>query len=127
MTETREPVIRVRCVELVSGSLSLTIIESVGGTRETPGSGPIPPEEQSERAVRLAPGDYLSTREAATYIGYAPATLAKWRNQGGGPRFSEPRPHTIRYRRRDLDKWMTDRQFSNTSQAREADTSKGGR
>lgn len=35
-------------------------------------------------------GPYLTSREAAAYIGSSPATLRRWRSEGRGPEFVRP-------------------------------------
>ena len=49
----------------------------------------------------------LSTKEAATYLGLAPITLAKWRcyNTPNKPPWIDY-GHAIRYRLEDLDSWV---------------------
>lgn len=52
---------------------------------------------------------------AGAYTGFAPATLAKFRCQGGGPRFSRV-GRSIRYNVDALDKWLESQSFDSTSQ-----------
>ena len=47
-------------------------------------------------------GDMLTTKEAARYLGLAPATLNKWRVYGTGPTFIKL-GRAVRYHRSDLD------------------------
>jgi len=49
---------------------------------------------------------YFTTREAAEFLRYAPATLAVWRCQGRGPVYTKGGGN-IRYRRYDLENWMS--------------------
>lgn len=47
----------------------------------------------------------MTEREAAQYLGMAPATLRGWRCQKKGPRYHKS-GHVIRYGRSDLDAWL---------------------
>ena len=49
---------------------------------------------------------YLTTREAAALLGFAPITLVTWRHASKGPHFIRV-GRMIRYRRSDLDAFMT--------------------
>lgn len=58
---------------------------------------------------------YLSPPEAAKYTGFSESYLAKLRmdsNRASGPTFLRIGPRSIRYRRKDLDKWMNVRVFA---------------
>ena len=64
---------------------------------------------------------YLTSGEAARYLGYSVAALQLWRCQGGGPVYVKINRNSVRYRKSALDAWITS--FGtrrNTSQA-EAD------
>lgn len=53
---------------------------------------------------------YLSPPEAAKYTGFSVSCLAKLRmdaNRSSEPAFLRTGPHSIRYRRNDLDEWMS--------------------
>jgi excisionase family DNA binding protein len=50
---------------------------------------------------------YLTPREAAVYLRTSPSTLAKRRLQGNGPCFVRLGGRAVRYRRADLDAWMS--------------------
>lgn len=47
----------------------------------------------------------MTTREAASYLGFAEATLKKWRLLGRGPVFRRA-GETVWYRRAELDAWL---------------------
>ncbi len=56
----------------------------------------------------------LSTAEAAAVLGVPHRTLEGWRLRGTGPRFVRM-PRAVRYRRSDLDAWVTGHLRSSTS------------
>jgi len=60
---------------------------------------------------------FLTTDEAADYLGLQKSTLEAWRCRGGGPRFVKL-GRAVRYRARDLDDWIESRTRSNTSEKR---------
>lgn len=60
------------------------------------------------------PGERLSNREAAAYLGLKAATLNKWRCHGDGPPFIKV-GRLIRYRRADLDAYLMGRLRRSTS------------
>lgn len=49
---------------------------------------------------------YISTRELADELGLAPITIEIWRAKGQGPRYVKI-GRTVRYRRQDVDAWLT--------------------
>ncbi len=51
----------------------------------------------------------LTTREAAQLLGLQPCTLEKWRYEGNGPRSIKVGSRTVRYRREDLEVFVTQR------------------
>ena len=57
----------------------------------------------------------LNTREAATFVGLSVPTLNKLRVYGGGPSFLKL-GRAVRYRRSDLDSWLTARVRRSTSE-----------
>ena len=61
----------------------------------------------------------LTTPEAAVYLNIKPATLEQWRWNGRGPRFCKI-GRSCRYRMEDLDKFLTDRSFTSTTEAQAA-------
>lgn len=58
---------------------------------------------------------FLTTREAADYLGLKHNTLEAWRCRGDGPRFVKL-GRSVRYRQSDLDQWIESRTRSNTSE-----------
>ena len=60
---------------------------------------------------------YYTPEEAAEYLRSSPSTLAKLRLYGGGPVFTRI-GRVIRYRRSDLDRWMSSNLVRSTSDAR---------
>lgn len=71
---------------------------------------------------QLTPGEnlptYFTTIQAASYLGLSRQQLEGWRCRGGGPLFVKL-DRAVRYRRADLDAFMTDRLVSSTSEADE--------
>jgi hypothetical protein len=64
---------------------------------------------------------YLTTGQAAAYIGYAESTLEKLRCHGGGPTFLKPLGgRRVLYRVVDLDTWLLAGRRSSTSAKPEA-------
>jgi predicted DNA-binding transcriptional regulator AlpA len=61
------------------------------------------------------PEPLLTEREAATHLNFSPRTLAGWRYRGGGPPYVSVSSTAVRYRRRDLDKWIETRVRWSTS------------
>jgi hypothetical protein len=59
---------------------------------------------------------WLPAREAAEYCALGFSTLAKLRLWGGGPAFSKVGTKVL-YNRHDLDKWLTSKSRTSTSQA----------
>ncbi len=57
----------------------------------------------------------LTTEEAARYVALSRSTLEKMRVTGGGPRFFK-NPHAVRYRRADLDAWISSKVVGSTSE-----------
>lgn len=49
----------------------------------------------------------LTERQAAEYINASPRSMQTWRRQGHGPRFCRLGSRMIRYRRSDLDAWVS--------------------
>lgn len=58
-----------------------------------------------ERALRSPATEYLTTQQAAAYLGVSKPRLEIWRCRGGGPRFSKI-GRIVRYKRTDLDEFM---------------------
>jgi excisionase family DNA binding protein len=59
---------------------------------------------------------YYTAEEAAEYLRSSQSTLAKLRLYGGGPVFTRI-GRVIRYRRSDLDRWMSEKLVRSTSDA----------
>ena len=58
----------------------------------------------------------LDEREASTYLKISPRTVQSWRLTGDGPQFVKI-GRVVRYRRSDLDAYITSRIVANTAQA----------
>lgn len=50
----------------------------------------------------------LTETEAAVFLSTSKPTLKRWRREGGGPKFMAYGPQSIRYRVKDLEKWLAD-------------------
>jgi hypothetical protein len=55
---------------------------------------------------REIPSRWLTTVQAADYLGLSPWTLLRKRRVGGGPKFSNPAPRIYRYSLDELDRWL---------------------
>lgn len=53
-------------------------------------------------SVSVSHKEYLTTKEAAELCGFTTAALHQRRIRGGGPRFLQVGPKTIRYKRVDV-------------------------
>ena len=62
------------------------------------------------------PDRLVDERKAAEFLSYSVRALQNWRVRGGGPRFVKVSARSIRYRRRDLNRWIEERIRSNTSE-----------
>ena len=58
---------------------------------------------------------YLTTKQAASHLGFSKQQLELWRCKGGGPPYVKL-AHAVRYRRSDLDAFMAERLVSSTSE-----------
>lgn len=63
------------------------------------------------------PSGMLDTREAAEALGLSPRALESWRLRGCGPRFVRISGRAIRYRSRELARWIASREVGSTSEA----------
>lgn len=63
----------------------------------------------------LTKKDRLNNKEAAQYLGLKAATLNKWRVYGEGPPFIKV-GRLVRYRRSDLDAYLSGRRVQSTSE-----------
>ncbi len=69
--------------------------------------------------VFLFPDGRMDAKNAATYLGLAPKTLAMWRSQGKGPSYTKR--GRIFYFKNDLDEWLNAGRSRSTAQrSREA-------
>ncbi len=82
-------------------------------------------ERVAERMARLAPPpapaapaarEWLTTKQAAEYLGYKKNTLEIKRHKGEGPPFQKPTENSVRYRRADLDAWAAQHPRNSTSE-----------
>lgn len=60
--------------------------------------------------------DVLDTREAAAYVRLSKPTLERFRLTGEGPCYAKM-GKAVRYRRADLDAWLSSRLIRSTSEA----------
>lgn len=59
-----------------------------------------------EMVLNAVAPEYLSVRQASTYLGLSKAQLDVWRSKGcGGPPFYK-HGHLVKYKRTELDSWM---------------------
>ena len=72
-------------------------------------------EQPAGRPIPEHPDALLFTAEAALLLGLSPRTLEAFRLRGGGPPFIAVTPKAVRYRRRDLEDWITARLRVSTS------------
>jgi predicted DNA-binding transcriptional regulator AlpA len=75
-------------------------------------SGPKSPEPQNEGPKKPL---LIDEKEAAKLLGFSPRTLQAWRVNGGGPAFVHVSSRCVRYRREDLDEWITERLRTSTA------------
>jgi len=59
---------------------------------------------------------FITTPQAATFLGLKPTTLEIWRCQGRGPSFKKF-GRAVRYSVEDLNAWIEDQTRSNTCQS----------
>ena len=60
--------------------------------------------------------EILNTREAAHYVRLSKPTLERFRCSGDGPKFLKLSGAAVRYRRCDLDAWLSSRVITSTSE-----------
>jgi helix-turn-helix protein len=58
--------------------------------------------------TELPPSAFVTTAQAAAYLGSTPAVMMNWRSQRRGPRY-HGKHEFVRYRISDLDLWMSAR------------------
>jgi len=61
---------------------------------------------QISGGISVVPGELLTTKEAANYLGMPESTLRWWRYIGTGPASFKLGPRTVKYKRSDLDEWV---------------------
>ncbi len=59
----------------------------------------------------------IDEKSAADYLCYSVRALQNWRVRGGGPLFIKVSGRSVRYTRRDLQKWIAEKRVANTSAA----------
>ncbi|MDF3155035.1 MULTISPECIES: helix-turn-helix domain-containing protein [unclassified Mesorhizobium] len=84
-------------------------------------------EDENERAARAKKGSpFLSTAQAAFYIGLSQRTLEKMRLKGGGPKFRKHGRY-VRYHIDELDHWSKGHPQHSTAGDGEAGSGQGGK
>ena len=58
---------------------------------------------------RIAPDEMLTDAELAIQLGVSPRPLGAWRQRGEGPPWIKINRRTVRYRRADVEKYLTTR------------------
>jgi len=66
----------------------------------------------------MSENELLTTEQLAELLGIRPNTIEGWRLKGQGPRFCKL-GRSIRYRRSDVEDWINDNIYQNTSQTAE--------
>lgn len=62
---------------------------------------------------------YLPPKQAAEKIGVSPATLQRWRSEGGGPPYCKVGRRLVAYPESGFQKWLTERMASSTADAKQ--------
>ena len=70
-------------------------------------------EEMAADGTAFIPSPLWTTKQAAVYLGLSMSTLNKWRCYGSGPAFLKL-GRSVRYRKSQLDNFLTERTASNT-------------
>ena len=65
---------------------------------------------------RVANLHIMTAKEAAAYMRLSPGSLARYRSIGGGPAYVRQSSRKTLYRKTDLDAWLAERVFNNSSQ-----------
>lgn len=68
--------------------------------------------------LKHSPGwldEAVDTAEASRIVGFPVCTLHTWRSRGDGPPFLKVGRRSVRYQRRTLLQWMSERQRRNTA------------
>jgi hypothetical protein len=71
------------------------------------------------------PGDLLSTKQVAAWLGVSPEWVEIGRHQRYGPKFLRLGPNVIRYRRGDVIAWLRERTFQSTDEYESAPRGRG--
>ena len=77
-------------------------------------SGMKTPDLIAEIAADIGP-HLRDTRQAAELLGLSPRCLEDWRLRGVGPRYIRMSPRAVRYRPRELARWIAEREVASTS------------
>ena len=72
-------------------------------------------EERTDRKR----GSFLTTRQAADFLGVSPRSLEKWRLMGRGPAYRKFAGRLVRYEVGDLDEFAGDRRRSTSDPGRD--------
>ena len=68
------------------------------------------------RTATRDPSALLNQSQAASLIGVSERTLECWRWKGNGPAFVKISSRAVRYRRQDIEKWVSERIQRSTSE-----------
>lgn len=60
----------------------------------------------------IEPDEFLSDAQMCELLGITLRTSGRWRAEGRGPRFIRIGGSRVRYRRADLDAWISERTFT---------------
>ncbi len=72
-------------------------------------------ENMDSNTNSLCARDYLSTTQAADYLGFSRQFFEGARHKGSGPPYVKL-ARAVRYRRKDLDSWMADHMRNHTGE-----------
>jgi excisionase family DNA binding protein len=73
-------------------------------------------QQHGRAAANEEQENLLTTKEAAHVLRVHAKTLVRWRGQGGGPDFEVLGARTVRYRRRDIARYLNHRTYRHTSE-----------
>lgn len=71
----------------------------------------------SKEPARTSDYDWMTTQQAADYLGTRPKTLEYWRHTGHSPKYAKL-GRQVRYRRDWLDEWLEARVASSTAESK---------
>ncbi len=60
--------------------------------------------------------ELMTSPDAARFLRLEPQTLRSWRVQGRGPRYIRISGTRVAYRRDELDRWISEREFGSTAE-----------